>query len=144
MSKKILNKVKGAFHCLGRELTMSGNLYEFEYDHITMLLSIDEENHTIAFNTIVVRTAAERLNENILNTALDVVKEFHKDCCGDWNNGSPFFVSPSYLLRGTKAVTSDWLKEQLDAFRDAYLFFEANIHLICDSSMFDLIVQTDE
>ena len=128
------NKVIGAFHCLGIGLNKCGCFYGFVYEHIPMLLSIDPDDPSIAFITQVVDINGS-MNESTLNAALDVVEEFHKDCYGDWNEGTPYFSSPCYPLKGVKNVSPDWLKERLKEFYDAYLFLEANIHLICDSSI---------
>ena len=141
MSKRTLNKLTGAFQNLGIELTKNGSFYEFEYDHIPMLLSIDASDQSIAFITHVVDSGDVSMNQSIFETALDVVDGFHKDCCGDWNEGIPYFVSPGYTLDGIKAVSSDWLKEQLKEFYDAYMFLEANIHLLCDTSIFGLAAE---
>ena len=138
MSKRILNKMTGAFQDLGIELTKNGAFYEFEYEHIPMLLSMDASDQSVCFITHVVESGDVSMNENILNTALDVVEGFHKDCCGDWNDGVPYFVSPCFSLDGIKTVTSDWLHEQIKEFYDAYMFLEANIHLLCDTSIFGL------
>lgn len=141
MSKRILNKLTGAFQGLGIELAKSGSFYEFEFEHIPMLLSMDASDQSVCFITHVVKSGDVSMNESILNTALDVVEGFHEDCCGDWNDGVPYFVSPCFSLKGIKAVTSDWLQEQLKEFYDAYMFLEANIHLLCDNSIFGIAAQ---
>lgn len=141
MSKRILNNMTGAFQDLGIELTKNGSFYEFEYEHIPMLLSMDASDQSIAFITHVVDSGDVSMNQSIFETALDVVDGFHKDCCGDWNEGIPYFVSPGYTLDGIKTVSSDWLKEQLKEFYDAYMFLEANIHLLCDTSIFGLAAE---
>ena len=141
MSKRILNKLTGAFQSLGIDLAKSGSFYEFEYEHIPMLLSMDACDQSIAFITHVVESGDVSMDETILNTALDVVEGFHEDCSGDWNDGVPYFVSPCYSLEGIKTVTSDWLQEQLKDFYDAYMFLEANIHLLCDTSIFGIAAQ---
>ena len=138
MSKRVLNKVQGAFQGLGIELKKGHSLYEFEYEHVFMFLSMDAKDQSIAFVTYVVDSGDISMDEQILNTALDIVDGFHEDCCGDWNDGVPYFVSPCYELKGTKEVTAGWLQEQLKAFYDAYMFLEANIHLLCDTSIFGI------
>ena len=142
MSKSIINKLSGAFQSLGVKLKKSGSLYEFEYEHIPMLLSVDANDQSIAFVTHVVDSGDVCMNQSIFETALDVVDSFHKDCCGDWNDGVPYFVSPGYSLKGIKSVTADWLQEQLKEFYDAYMFLEANIHLLCDTSIFGLAAES--
>ena len=143
MSKRVLNKVQGAFQGLGIELKKGHSLYEFEYEHLFMFLSMDAKDQSIAFVTYVVDSCDISMDERTLNTALDIVDSFHEDCCGDWNDGVPYFVSPCYELKGTKEVSAEWLKEQLKAFYDAYMFLEANIHLLCDTGIFGLAKEDD-
>lgn len=130
--------MQAAFQKLGIELAPSGSFYEFEFEHIPMFLSIDVADHSFAFVSLVIDTSDGNMNECVLNTALDVVEGFHKGCCGDWNEGTSYFASPSYLLKEVKTVSPDWLKKQLKAFCDAFLFLEANIHLLCDSSIWGM------
>jgi len=141
MSKRIMSILYGAFHSLGIEPIKSGSFYDFEYNHIPMLLSIDTSDQSIAFITHVVDSGDVSMNQSIFETALDVVDGFHKDCCGDWNDGVPYFVSPCFSLEGIRSVTADWLQEQLKEFYDAYIFLEANIHLLCDTSIFGLAAE---
>lgn len=136
MSNKILKKVKKAFEGLGVELKKGKTLYEFEYEHVLMFLSLDNEEQSIAFVTYVVDSGDTEMDQSTLETALDIVDGFHKDCCGDWNDGVPYFVSPCYELKGIKEVSPEWLNEELKAFFDAYMFLEANIHLLCDTCLF--------
>lgn len=144
MKRVIIKNLQDAFQKLGIELTQSGSFYEFEYEHIPMLLSIDSDDYCFAFVSLVIDSSDGCLNKSVLNTALDVVEEFHKDCCGDWNDGTPYFSSPSYSLKGVKTISADRLKEQLNAFCDAFLFLEANIHLLCDSSIWGSTAGVDE
>lgn len=143
MNRTMIKELRKAFQKLGIELAKSGTFYEFEYEHIPMLLSIDATDHSFAFVSLVVDSGDGNLNESILNTALDIVEGFHKDCCGVWNEGTPYFASPSFSFKEVKSVSSDWLKEQLKAFYDAFLFLEANIHLLCDSSIWASIDRID-
>ena len=144
MNRTMIKELRGAFQMLGIDLAKSGTFYEFEYEHIPMLLSIDAAGHSFAFVSLVVDSGDGNLSESILNTALDVVEGFHKDCCGAWNEGTPYFASPSYSFIEVKSVSSDWLKEQLKAFYDAFLFLEANIHLLCDNGIWVSIDMTDK
>lgn len=142
MSKRVLSKMYGAFQCLGIELKKEHSFYEFDYDNALMFLSIDIKEQSIAFITYVVDSGNDiKIDERILQTALDVVNGFHEDCHGDWNDGVPYFVSPCYDLKGIKEVSSEWLQEKLKAFNDAYMFLDANIHLLCDTSILGLSKQ---
>lgn len=138
MSKRVLNKMQGAFQSLGIELKESHTFYEFEYEHIQMLLSMEVKDQSFVFLTYVVDSNEISMDKNILEMALDVVGGFHKNYYGDWNDGIPYFSSPCYSLRGVKEVKADWLEKELKAFFDAYMFLEANIRILCDPSIFGL------
>ena len=60
MSKRILNKLTGAFQGLGIELAKSGSFYKFEYEHIPMLLSMDASEQSVCFITHVVESGDVR------------------------------------------------------------------------------------
>lgn len=138
MSKGVLSKIHGAFQSLGIELKKSHSLYEFEYEHTLMLLSVGTKDQSIVFLTYVVDSGDMSVDKNMLEMALDVVSGFHKDYYGDWNEGVPYFASPCYSLKGIKEVKADWLQAELKAFFDAYMFLEANIHILCDHSIFGM------
>ena len=68
MSNRVLNKINGAFQSLGIELKKGRSLYEFEYEHIYMFLSMDAKDQSIAFITYVVDSGNVSMNEDTLNT----------------------------------------------------------------------------
>lgn len=138
MGKKILEKIQGAFYALGIELIKCDSLYEFEYEHLLMFLSVDAKADSIAFLSGVVDSGFGNMNKHIFETALDVAVDFHKGYSGEWNDDVPYFASPEYSLKEVKSVTAEWLEKELKAFFDAYMFLEANIHILCDPDMFGL------
>lgn len=138
MSKRILNKLQGAFQSLGIELNKERSLYDFEYQHIPIFLYMSAKDLSVAFIAEVVDSGYGRMDENIMNIALDIVDGFHKDCNGDWNDGTPYFVSPVYVLKGLKEVSAEWLEGKLQSFYDAYMFLELNIHILCDPTSYGL------
>lgn len=143
MNKKILNKIQGAFDSLGIELKKSQDLYEFEYEHIPMFLSIEAKDQSIIFLTYVADSGDISMDKSVLEIALNVVDEFHKGYYGDWNDGITYFASPCFSVKNVKEVKADWQEKQLKAFYDAYVFLEANIYLLCDSSIIDAMRLTD-
>ena len=64
--------------------------YEFEYEHLFLLLSVDNGSDTFALVAHVLDTQ-NCLNEEQLKIALDVVDGIHKNYYGEWNNGVPYF-----------------------------------------------------
>lgn len=143
MCKKVLSKIQGAFNSLSIGLKKFHTLYEFEYEHIPMFLSIEAKDQSIVFLTYVVDSGDISMDKSVLEMAFDVVDEFHKDFYGEWNDGIPYFASPCFSVKNMKEVKADWLEEQLKAFYDAYVFLEANIYLLCDSSIIDTIILAD-
>ncbi|MCR5181137.1 MAG: hypothetical protein K6C30_07995 [Bacteroidaceae bacterium] len=137
MKKRLIDKVQGAFQELGIELKEYQDFYEFEYKHFTFLLSLTEEDQSMAFLSPVTDPGFDNMEEHMLKAALDIVAEFHKDFDGDWNGGSPYFISPVYSLDAVKQVDSEWLEAELKEFEDAFVFLEINIRLLCDPSLWE-------
>ena len=131
---RIIYKLKKAFRELGITLTKSGYFYELEYEHLFMLLSVDNGSDTFVFVAHVLDTQ-DCLNEEQLKIALDVVDGFHKNFSGEWNDGVPYFASPEYFTGQGVEVTGEWLAKRLKEFWDAYMFLQANIHLMGDASI---------
>lgn len=127
-------KLKRAFRELGINLTKNGYFYELEYENLFILLSVDNGSDTFAFVAHVLDTQ-DCLNEEQLKIALDVVDGFHENFSGEWNNGVPYFASPEYFIDHGVEVTDVWLSKQLKEFWDAYMFLQANIHLMGDASI---------
>lgn len=135
MSKtRIIYKLKKAFSELGMELKRNGAFYELEYENLPILLSVDNETAICVFVTHIIDTQ-DCLDETQLKIALDVVDGFHKDYSGEWNDGVPYFASPEYFIGDEIVVTKGWLEKQLKEFWDAYMFLQANIHIMGDDSI---------
>ncbi len=65
MSKRVLNKMQGAFQSLGIELKESHTFYEFEYEHIQMLLSMEVKDQSFVFLTYVVDSNEISMDKNL-------------------------------------------------------------------------------
>ena len=96
-----INKIKKSFQNLGIELTKNGPFYEFEYEFIPMLLSIDANSQSITFITPIINSSDAGLNEQVLKTALDIVEDSHNGYSGEWNNGTPFFPLTCLFIQKT-------------------------------------------
>ncbi len=139
MSKtKIIYKLKKPFSELGIELKRNGAFYKLEYENLPILLSVDNETGTCVFVTLIIDTQ-DCLDETQLKIALDVVDGFHKDYSGEWNDGVPYFASPEYFIGDETVVTRGWLEKQLKEFWDAYIFLQANIHIMGDDSIMKMM-----
>ena len=121
MSKtRIIYKLKKPFCELGMELKRNGAFYELEYKNLPILLSVDNETGTCVFVTHIIDTQ-DCLDETQLKIALDVVDGFHKE--------------PEFFIGDEIVVTKGWLEKQLKEFWDAYMFLQANIHIMGDDSI---------
>lgn len=135
MSKTgIVYKLKKSFRELGIDLKRNGSFYELEYEHLFILLSVHNETDTFAFSTGVV-DAQDGLTKEQLEIALDVVGDFHKNFSVEWYDGVPFFTSPDHFIGNGVELTGEWLEKKLKEFWNAYIFLEANIHLMGDLSI---------
>lgn len=132
LKTKTWNKIQKPFKALGIELKESCGLYEFEYNHTQVFLSVTETDESIAFVAYVFGVDKEK-DKNILDSAFDIMNDFHKGYCVEWNEGIPFFASPNYCLKGIGQVSTDWLSAELREFVEAYMFLEANVYLLCGS-----------
>lgn len=126
---KTWNKIKEPFKELGIELKGSSGMYEFEYNKAQMFLFVIEEDESISFAAYVAGVEKEE-DKVILEMALDIVSDFHKGYCAEWNEGVAFFASDCYCLKGKRQPPKEWLSAELKKFWDAYMFLEANIFLL--------------
>ena len=131
----VLAKLRKALREIGVKLIRHGSIHEVEYKGVIMLLIINEKDGTFAICTHVF-DANGNLNEQTLNMALDVIDGIYECYSGGWNGGVAYFSSPSFQIGMDVDVTAEWLEGQLKEFWDAFMFLQANIHLMGDKSVF--------
>lgn len=136
MSSIVFNKLKGAFEGLGIKVKGEYPIYEFEYRHVSMLLTINDEDQRLCIVSFIVDVGDVKMDERILWTAVNIVEDFYEGYSGFWkDDGLPQFFSPVYRMKNVKEVSEEMLLSWLEEFHKAYLFLESNIHILCDSTL---------
>ena len=138
----VFSKLRAALQEMGVDLISHGSFHEVEYNGIVMLLNINETDGTFAVSTYVFDTNGS-LNEQSLDIALEVIDDLYDCYSGGWNGGVPYFVSPAYHIGNGVDVTAEWLEMTLKEFWDAFMFLQANIHLMGDESVFSEMTEKD-
>lgn len=131
---KTYKKVARVLAEMGCDLKKDGTLYSFEKDHIDYLVDVDEEEETFCLIEMVMGLKGE-LTQGQFDTAMDVVKHFHKDYDGDWNDGKSYIASPSYCLKGFKGIPRDQMEEIIKDFFEVFSFMCANACLVTDNTI---------
>ena len=78
-------------------------LYYHRRDDIDYLVDVDEEEEIFCLIERVVGLKGELTKEQF-DIAKDVIKHFHKDYDGDWNDGKSYITSPTYCLKRFKVI----------------------------------------
>ena len=133
---KTYNKVAKALADLGIEGFMEICICTIKKNNINYMLYIDEDTETFSVMQYVSGLYGT-LTKQEFDTALDVVKEFHKDYDGDWNDGTSYLSSPAYCLKGVKTLPKEELEKILEDFFKAWSFMCANTCAITDDSIWD-------
>ena len=131
----IIDKLKKSCRQLGLSIKEMGELLDVEYEYIQMFISPDKKRNSFAIVAIVI-DAQGNLDEHQFDIGLDVVRDFHKDYRGNWNDGSPLFASPEYRVAPKAELDPAWLKDKLEDFWDAYTFLQTNLFMLGDDSFF--------
>ena len=131
---KTYKKIAKVFDELGIRLVKEDTLYSFEKEHVDYLMDISEDEETFTLINIIVGLKGE-LTKVQFDTSLDVVKHFHEDYDGDWNDGSSYFTSPSYCLHGFKSVPKYQMEKIIEDFFEAYSFMCMNVCMVTDDTI---------
>ena len=132
MAKKtVINALKAACAEIGAEMKKTScDLFIVERDNIDYFFDVDEKNGRFCILQTVMGLNG-KLTESDFNTMLDVVKNFHKDYDGEWNDGVSFISSKWY----SKEVDGESLKKIIDDFFTSWSFACANACLLTDTSI---------
>lgn len=132
---KTFNKIAKALEALGYEVTREGELYTFVKDQTDFLIDVDEESESFTIVEYVMGPEGALTKEQF-DTALDVVKSFHKDYYGDWNEGISYLSSPIFCLKGIPSIPKAKMEEIVKDFDEVFIFMCANACLVTDATMF--------
>ena len=131
---KTCKKIASVLAEIGCELKKDGTLYSFQKDHIDYLVDVDEEEEIFCLIEMVVGLKGELTKEQF-DIAIDVVKHFHKDYDGDWNDGKSYITSPTYCLKRFKVIPKDQMEEIIKDFFEVFTFMCVNACMLTDDTI---------
>ena len=131
---KTFKKIASVLAEIGCELKIDGTLYSFQKDYIDYLVDVDEEEEIFCLIERVVGLKGELTKEQF-DIAIDVIKHFHKDYDGDWNDGKSYITSPTYFLKRFKVIPKNQMEEIIKDFFEVFAFMCANACMLTDDTI---------
>ena len=131
---KTFKKIASVLAEIGCELKIDGTLYSFQKDYIDYLVDVDEEEEIFCLIERVVGLKGELTKEQF-DIAIDVIKHFHKDYDGDWNDGKSYITSPTYCLNRFKVIPKNQMEEIIKDFFEVFAFMCANACMLTDDTI---------
>lgn len=129
----VRNKLKKAFSELGAEMKKdSCSLYSVKYNSMEYFLDMDEKEGAFCILQTVVGLQGE-LAQCEFDIMLDVVRSFHNEYNGEWNEGLSYVYSPWYNINESNEFNSKSLERIIKDFFEAWSFACANACLITDT-----------
>lgn len=120
---------------LGAEMKKDAcGLYIIQYDSMEYFLALDEKEGSFCILQTVMGLQG-KLSQSEFDIMLDVVRSFHKEYNGEWNEGLSYVYSPWYIVRGTNEFNGKSLERIINDFFEAWSFACANACLITDTSI---------
>ena len=131
---KTFKKIASVLAEIGCELKIDGALYSFQKDYIDYLVDVDEEEEIFCLIERVVGLKGELTKEQF-DIAIDVIKHFHIDYDGDWNDGKSYITSPTYCLNRFKVIPKNQMEEIIKDFFEVFAFMCANACMLTDDTI---------
>lgn len=131
---KTFKKIASVLAEIGCELKIDGALYSFQKDYIDYLVDVDEEDEIFCLIERVVGLKGELTKEQF-DIAIDVIKHFHIDYDGDWNDGKSYITSPTYCLNRFKVIPKNQMEEIIKDFFEVFTFMCANACMLTDDTI---------
>lgn len=123
-----------AFAELGAEMKKdSCGLFIVKYNSMEYFLDLNEKESAFCILQTIMGLHGE-LSQSEFDTVLDVVRSFHKEYNGEWNEGLSFVCSPWYNINESNEFNSKGLERIIKDFFEAWSFACANACLITDTS----------
>lgn len=97
-------------------------------------LDLDEKEGVFCFLQTAMGLQGE-LPQSEFDMMLGVVRSFHKEYNGEWNEGLPYVYSPWYNINVSNELNRKSLEKIIKDFFEAWLFACANACLITDNSI---------
>lgn len=121
---------------LGAEMRKdSCGLYIVKYNSMEYFIEMDEKDGTFCLFQTVMGINGE-LSENEFGTVLDVVKHFHGEYNGEWNEGLSYVHSPWYNARSHEFDSKE-LERIINDFFEVWSFACANACMLTDASIWE-------
>lgn len=131
----VRNKLKKAFSELGAEMKKDAcGLYIVNYNSMEYFIELDEKEGGFCILQIVMGPQRE-LSQAEFDITLNVVRSFHKEYDGFWNEGLPYVYSPWYDIHESNELDSKSLEKLIQDFFEVWSFACANAGLITDPSI---------
>lgn len=131
----VRNKLLKAFAELGAEMKKDTcGLYIVKFNSMDYFLDLDEKEGAFCVLQTVMGLQGE-LSQSEFEMMLDVVKHFHKDYNGEWNDGVSYVYSPWYIISESNDFNSKSLERIIKDFFEVWSFACANACLITDTSI---------
>ena len=112
----------------------SCGLYIVNYDSMEYFVDFDENEGAFCILQTVMGLDGE-LSQSEFDVMLDVVRNFHKEYNGEWNDGVSYVYSPWYYINKSNEFNSKSLERNIKDFFEAWSFACANACLITDTSI---------
>lgn len=129
----VQNQLKKAFSDLGAEMKKcSCSLYIVKYNSMEYFLDMDEKEGAFCIMQTVMGLQGE-LSQSEFEIMLDVVRSFHKEYNGEWNEELSYVYSPWYNINEANEFNSKSLERIIKDFFKVWSFACANACLITDA-----------
>lgn len=125
-----------AFAELGAEMKKNScGLYIVKYKSMEYFIEMDENDGTFFLFQTVIGINGE-LSQKEFGTVLDVVRHFHSEYNGEWNEGLPYVHSPWYNAKNHE-FDSKKLERIINDFFEVWSFACANACMLTDASIWE-------
>lgn len=130
----VKHSLQVAFAELGAEMRKdSCGLFVARYNSMEYFIEVDENDGTFCVLQTVMGINGE-LSRRDFDTMLEVVKHFHNEYNGEWNDGLSYVYSPWYSVRCHEFGSKD-LEKIVNDFFDVWSFACANACMLTDASI---------
>lgn len=134
--RTVKHSLQVALADLGAEMRKdSCGLYIVKYNSMEYFIEMDENDGIFCLFHSVMGVNGE-LSENEFSTVLDVVKHFHGEYNGEWNEGLSYVHSPWYNARSHEFDSKE-LERIINDFFEVWSFACANACMLTDASIWE-------
>lgn len=126
--------LQAAFAELGAVMEMDHcGLFLLKYDNMEYFIDVDEKEGGFCVSQIVMGING-KLSQSEFDTVMDVVKSYHPEYEGEWNEGLAYVLSPWYIVSRTR-FNGKAFKIILENFFEAWSFACTNAAIVTDETI---------